>query len=309
MSPSLPRVSVVIPTYNRAGDVARCLDSLVAQTYRDFEVLVCDDGSTDATGEIVARYRGRLDVSHHWRENFGGPARARNVGLRLARGAYVALLDSDDWWAPRKLAASVERLDSGADLVYHDLYVVRSTRQRLHLRRRHTRRLVPPVYEDLLRHGNGICNSSVVVRREILLQVGGFSEDRLLIAWEDYDAWLRIARVTQRFERLDETLGYYWVGGGNLSSPQRMLGILNRFRELYVVGRDSRVAAPPPWYHYELGLAHHRLGNHRQALVHLRRAMTAGLSARRWLRAAMTVTIAWMRLASGSSGGPAANSS
>src|SRR5208283_1559640 len=95
-------------------------------------------------------------------------------------------------------ALSVARLDAGADVVYHDLYAVHSTRQRILWAKKRTLPLKPPIYADLLRKGNVVPNSSVVVRFEIIRGVGGFSEDRGLIAWEDYDAWLRIARVTDR---------------------------------------------------------------------------------------------------------------
>src|SRR5262245_8218338 len=163
-SPS-PRVSVVIPTYNRARDLRRCLDSLVAQSFRDFEVLVCDDGSTDDTATVAAAFEARLDLTYHWAENFGGPARPRNTGLNRARGAYVAFLDSDDWWAPRKLQMSVLRLDAGADVVYHDLREARSTGRRLYWRRSRVGGLGAPVFRDFLVIGIGLTTSRCVLRR------------------------------------------------------------------------------------------------------------------------------------------------
>jgi glycosyltransferase involved in cell wall biosynthesis len=283
------RVSVVVPTYNRADDVARCLESLQAQTFKDFEVLVCDDGSKDHTAQVVERYRGRLDVSYHWAENFGGPARPRNAGVQRARGEYVALLDSDDWWAPRKLEVSVRALDAGADLVYHDLWEVSSAAQRIFWRRNRTRALASPVYDDLFLNGNAIANSSAVVRRGLLEKIGGFSEDRGLIAWEDYDAWLRIAKLTECFRRLPEVLGYYWTGGGNISSPKRLIDNLRRFRELYLEGQD--VPAQPAWYNYSLGLSYHRLGSHVDARSHLKRALASGLPAMQRAKAAAIVAM------------------
>jgi glycosyltransferase involved in cell wall biosynthesis len=274
----VPCVSVIVPTYNRARDIGRCLESLSNQTLADFEVIVCDDGSTDGTEDVVTGYRERLALTYHWAENFGGPARPRNIGLELARGGYVAFLDSDDWWTPDKLERSVRRLDAGADIVYHDLYRVRSVARRRHWRRVRTRRLFAPVFDDLLERGNTVPNSSVVVRRELMRRVGGFSEDRSLIAWEDYDAWLRLARVTERFARLSAPLGYYWDGGNNISSPRRLIANLERFRELYGTN-DLRSRQLPPWYHYSMGLAYHQLGSHGEALAHMRRALAGGLPA------------------------------
>ncbi len=291
-----PRVSVVVPTYNRAADVRRCLEALTAQTFRDFEVLVCDDGSTDDTGAVVASYAQRLDVSYHWAENFGGPARPRNLGVRLARGEYVALLDSDDWWAPRKLEKSVQALDAGTDVVYHDLYIVTSPAQKRLWRRSRTRALSSPVFHDLLENGNALSTSSVVLRRELLLKVNGFSEERGLIAWEDYDAWLRIARLTERFKRINQTLGYYWSGGGNISTPRRLIDNLAQFRERY--GTQAAAATRtrmPAWYYYLLGRAHYQLGSHGAVAAEMRQALVAGLPGALKAKAAYFATMASLR--------------
>ena len=270
--------------------MARCLESLVAQTFKNFEVLICDDGSTDGTESVVRTFESRLSLSYLWAENFGGPARPRNTGVRLARGEYVAFLDSDDWWSAQKLARAVERLDAGADLVYHDLFIVKSARQRYFWRKQRTTALATPVFDSLLRIGNVVPNSSVVARRELMLQIGGFSEDRALIAWEDFDAWLRIAKITDRFERLTATLGYYWLGGGNISSPQRTIRILEKFNERYPeAGRAGPAGSAPSWYHYGLGLAHYELGNYRPALDHMRMALRQGLSLPRSARALLTM--------------------
>lgn len=293
---TVPRVSVIVPTYNRAADLARCLESLRAQTFKDFEVLVCDDGSTDDSAAVCERFRELIDVSYHWAENFGGPARPRNLGVQLARGTYVAFLDSDDWWAPRKLDESVRRLEAGADFVYHDLYAVRRARQRVFWRRRRTRQLRAPAFADLLLNGNAICNSSVVMRRDLLIEAGGFSEDRELIAWEDYDAWLRVACRTERFARIDAVLGYYWSGGGNISSPQRLIANLEKFGELYrPVVQQLGSTTLPGWYHYLLGLAYYQLGSHRLVGSHLRAALAAGLSRTQWAKAKVTAGISGLR--------------
>jgi glycosyltransferase involved in cell wall biosynthesis len=213
-----PRVSVVIPTYNRENELRRCLDSLVKQTIDDFEVLVCDDGSTDKTSKVVKDYVPLLDITYDYAENFGGPARPRNRGIKLARAPYIAFLDSDDWWMPNKLEMSVQYLDAGADIVFHDLWNVLNPDQKVFKNRIKTHSPVSPVFESLLCSGTRIPNSSIVVRASSIRAIGEICEDRELIAVEDFDALLRLSRITEKFVRIPECLGFYWNGGGNISA-------------------------------------------------------------------------------------------
>ncbi len=265
-----PSVSVVIPTYNRANDLRRCLDSLRAQTIDDFEVLICDDGSTDGTAEVWKEYSQFLDVTYDFAENWGGPARPRNRGIALARAPYVAFLDSDDWWAPRKLETSLEYLERGADVVYHDLHFANATSKKHLWRRARTRKLKKPAFDDLLINGSAITNSSVVLRKALIEKIGGFAEEKSLIATEDYDAWLRIARITEKFDRIPATLGYYWTGGGNISNPKRILAILDaleaRYSNAVQVGRAYQDIQ---WINYAKGRAYYGLKSYELARKYL----------------------------------------
>lgn len=214
---SNPLVSVIIPTYNRQSELRRCLDSLVKQTLGDFEVLVCDDGSTDNTVAVINDYVSALDITYDYAENFGGPARPRNRGIKLARAPYIAFLDSDDWWAPAKLERSLYSLKAGADIVFHDLWNVLCSDQKLFKRRITSSRPVSPMFESLLCSANSIPNSSIVVRVGSLQAIGEICEDKELIAVEDFDMLLRLSKVTEKFVKIPECLGYYWNGGSNIS--------------------------------------------------------------------------------------------
>jgi hypothetical protein len=148
------------------------------------------------------------------------------------------------------------------------------------------------VFQDLLLNGNALNTSSVVLRRDVLLRAGGFSEQRDLIAWEDYDAWLQVAKLTDRFERLDEPLGYYWAGGGNISSPQRLIDNLRSFKELYIDGnRGLLPGIRPPWFDYTLGLSYYRLGRHANAAGHMRRALAGRLPAAQRTKAVVLAAV------------------
>ena len=213
-----PKVSVVIPTYNRADELRRCLDSLTRQTFKDFEVLVCDDGSTDETPEVTNSYKPNLDITYSYDENFGGPARPRNRGISLARAPFIAFLDSDDWWEPKKLETSLDYLNAGADVVFHDLWNVATKDQNVFKNKVKSHQPKSPVFNSILCSGSSIPNSSIVVRASILSKIGKISEDRELIAVEDFDMLLRLSKVSEKFKKIPQCLGYYWNGGNNISA-------------------------------------------------------------------------------------------
>lgn len=283
-----PKVTVVIPNYNRANDLQRCLSSLVEQTFCEFEVMVCDDGSTDNSAEVAAGFSDRLDIVFETADNFGGPARPRNSGISRARAPYVAFLDSDDWWAPEKLAKSIRVLEAGADVVYHDLYIVRSQSQREFKEKLNSSPPMMPMFQALLCSGMSIPNSSVVVRKCLLDQIGGISEKRELISVEDYDTWIRLAHITERFVRVDGCYGYYWVGGGNISaaSPKQQA----RIKSLYEGHLDALSAGAKcraeGFLAYRVGRIAHQHNDFKTALSYYWTALSHPIESRYRLKAA-----------------------
>jgi len=238
--------SIIIPTYNRAIDLKRALSSLNNQTYTYFEVLICDDGSIDNTPEVVADFSNDLNIKYIKIANSGIPAIPRNLGIANAKGKYIAFLDSDDWWHENKLQLAFECLENGADLVYSDFYKVKSLTEKEIVR---VRDLKTNITTDLLKNGNAICNSSVVVRKSILDKVSFFNEGQEYIAWEDFDLWLRISKITNRFVHINQPLVYYWFGGGNLSTSERTILTAQAIRRTYIRKTDIE----PLWLYSSIG--------------------------------------------------------
>lgn len=246
-------VSVIIPTYNQSKDLNRCLLSLVDQTFKNFEVIICDDGSIDDTKCIVEQYRSKLEINYLYNENFGGPAHPRNNGIKAAKGEYIAFLDSDDWWSKNKLDFSIKAFNRGFDFIYHDMYLVENISEKSS-KKLSFRSLSNSVFNQLLTEGNLFINSSVVLRSEIVKKVGFFDEQKDLIASEDYDFWIRVSTVTNKFFRLSECLGYYWHGGNNISK--------NKFFSnagKIILQKHLKIVSPEI-YEYSIGFMHYSDG-------------------------------------------------
>lgn len=221
-----PQVSVVIPTYNHAHFLGNALQSVLDQSYSDWEAIVIDNHSSDNTDEVIHSFSDQR-IKFLKIHNNGVIAASRNAGIHAAQGKWIAFLDSDDRWGPRKLERCVAALDAGADVVYHDLYTVRSSDQALFEKRIVSTEPQHPMFVALLCTGMSIPNSSTVVRKDLLNRIGGLSENPDLASVEDYDTWIRLARLTEKFVRIPECLGYYWLGGGNISaaSPKQIARI------------------------------------------------------------------------------------
>lgn len=213
-----PVVTVVIPTYNHAHFLREALGSLCAQTYPDWEAIVINNFSEDDTVEVVESFADSRIILENFRNN-GIIAASRNRGIALARGSYVAFLDSDDTWYPEKLARCMEHFNNGIGLVCHGLRWIGSQERDMFCgpEQRAT-------FDALLDEGNCITPSATVVLKDSLESVGGFSEDPAVVTAEDYHLWIKLARAGNKMHFIKEILGQYRIHSGNQSgSVQRQL--------------------------------------------------------------------------------------
>ncbi len=185
--PEFPLVSVIIPTHNRAWCLREAVDSVLAQEFRDFELIVVDDGSTDETPQLLQEYRDSIRVL---RQGNRGVSASRNAGVAAAGGGLIAFLDSDDIWLPGKLARQVDFFSRHPEalICQTEEHWVKNGR-RVNPGKRHRKRggmIFEPSLELCL-----VSPSAVMLRRGLFDRVGLF--DERLPACEDYDLWLRVS--------------------------------------------------------------------------------------------------------------------
>lgn len=210
----MPLVSIIIPTYNRSKLLRQAIASVLAQTYQDFELIIVDDGSTDDTKSVIEAIPDDR-IRYIWQENQQRCA-ARNTGIAAAQGEYLAFLDSDDLWLPRKLELQLDAIDRYPDIsashgrcvrmnqdfefIYpHELYSSGEPEW------------VGDVRESLLMR-NPFASQGVVAHRRLFETVGGF--DVSLPHSEDWDMWIRLSAITH-FCLINEPVGIYRIHSGN----------------------------------------------------------------------------------------------
>jgi glycosyltransferase involved in cell wall biosynthesis len=183
-----PLVSVIIPVYNGAATIDRALNSVFEQTFTDYEVVICDDGSTDDTPAVLAKYGEKIRVVRQ--DNRGLPA-ARNAAIAVSRGELLALIDHDDTWMPQMLEMMVAAIlaDPDAALVYSDTIIVNEAGEEISRSRVRPDTAHAPSMDELLARMWPIV-TMVVVRRAAFGRAGGFCEQ--LLSAEDIYFWLRM---------------------------------------------------------------------------------------------------------------------
>lgn len=198
------KISVIIPTYNRKTEIIRAIDSVLSQTVKPHEILVCDDGSTDGTEALVKQMK---NTRIRWipGKHTGLPAVPRNKGIKKSKGEWLAFLDSDDWWLPIKLEKQL------AFAQQNELLAVSSNAFLQRQQNNHGKILDYNknviAFQDLLNTNYIVC-SSAIIHRSLLKTCEGFPENPPLKAIEDYALWLRIATQTY-FGYIREPLLYY----------------------------------------------------------------------------------------------------
>lgn len=234
-----PLVSVIIPTRNRRKLVFRAVESVLRQDFRDVEILVIDDGSTDGTAAALEA-AGHCQVI---RMNQAGPAVARNAGIATARGQYLAFLDSDDHWEPHHLSCLLKAMDSPrVGLAYSPTRTVTLDGQPLGGRRDRRKCYSGRVAEYLFRHVF-IHTSNVLCRTDLVRQVGAF--DKSMPVCEDYHLWLRMALLCE-FVSVDQLTAFRCWHGQALSRQDRVRNSVVRaaMLERFYLAEGGRQAIP-----------------------------------------------------------------
>lgn len=288
-----PIVSVVTPTYNSAATISDTIASVAAQTWREFEMIVVDDGSSDDTPRVLARHARRYPWISWCVQNNGGAAAARESAIALARGEFIAFLDADDLWAPNKLAlqiAAFERNPATA-FVYSDERDFWPDRDRPRTLFQQKQPARGHILRALFERGNFILTSTAIVRKSALRAVHGFDPARCIN--EDVDLWFRLAeqfefdyvpQVLVRRRMLAHSLMHSNTLGVWLSD----LDLIDR----WVKRRPDLFPDDAPWVRRRRALTWSRLANtylHRRAFAESRHAFLNAvrygkLDPRTWMR-------------------------
>jgi len=250
MQTKSPNISIIIPTYNRAVYLSAAIDSVLCQTYKDFELIVVDDGSSDNTREIVQAYSDQR-IRYLYKKN-GGAASALNLGIKNSRGNFIARLDSDDIFLPKKLEIQVESLDVNPDigLVYTQAYNIDSEGNilRLYLKN-HT---CPQEALKVMRHFLFPPSQSIMFRKSCIDKAGYFDEN-IPIA-EDWDFCIRMARH-YKFAYCDKPLVKIrrhseMITSDKLKCAQAILRVMQKHVETLSMGEEKSWLSP---HYYNLG--------------------------------------------------------
>ncbi|MEI6396938.1 MAG: glycosyltransferase [Candidatus Taylorbacteria bacterium] len=239
-----PKVSVIIATFNRESFIVESIESVRKQTFKEWEMIIIDDASTDNTKDVVARYiTSDPRIVYYRNDENKGISKTRNRGLSLAKGIYIAALDSDDIWLDdNKLKSQVDFLDANPDYALIGggiVYIDENSKP--------IKKTLYPIYDSVIRNiilqYNPFPHSSVLFRKDVALEVGGYAEEpqdsvKRNVSCEDYDLWLKIG-LKHKFTNIPKAIVGYRVHGGNLARSKRLivagavLEIVKRYKKNY----------------------------------------------------------------------------
>jgi len=207
----MPKVSVIIPTYNREKLLSRAIKSVLKQTFQDFELIVVDDGSTDSTEALMDKFQ-KKDKRIRYiklKKHYGGPAKAKNVGIQYSKGKYIATLDSDDEWLPEKLELQIKLFETSPNprlgfVSCHALQIDTFSGKKSIFKIKKPKNL----FEAILTHDMLGSGSGMAYKKEALKKVGLFDEN--LKHAQDWEIRIRLAKEYD-FDLVDKVLYKYYV--------------------------------------------------------------------------------------------------
>jgi teichuronic acid biosynthesis glycosyltransferase TuaG len=212
-----PRVSVVIPAYNVAGFVAETLDSVLAQTFKDYEIVLVNDGSPD-TAELEKNLEKYFEKIVYLKQENGGTAKARNTAIENSRGELIAFLDGDDLWLPEYLSEQIRFLtENNLEMVYANAFLFGAVRAGVETYMQQSPSTGAADFEGIVSGRCSVITSGTLARKQKILDAGMFDTELPRIGMEDFDLWLRLAKAGAAIGYQRKILLKYRVSPNSLS--------------------------------------------------------------------------------------------
>ena len=225
--------SIIIPIY-KCKFFERAINSVRNQKYRKWELIIVDNNSDYSVKRFLDKIRDNR-IKYYRISNNGIIGKSRNLGIKNSKNEWICFLDSDDYWFSNKLDETLKIIQKKKyDLIHHNMYVdkdpLKIFKSKLYDYNIKNQKIK---FEDLILNGNNIIQSTVVVKKKILKKVKFFSNKKELVAWEDFDLWLKIAKITNKFYLIDKCLGGYYVSKNKNEKLKRFIKNISEFKKKY----------------------------------------------------------------------------
>ena len=250
--------SIIIPTFNRAKKIKLAISSVIKQNYENWELIIVDNNSTDNTKDVVNSYNNKK-IFFYEINNEGVIAKSRNYGIEKSLGDYLCFLDSDDWWDKDKLKHVNFAAQKGYSFIYHDHHI-NSPNAIIRKRKIVNKNLDKPIFNNLIKYGQSFATSSVTVKKDIFEKIGCFDQDRKYIAWEDFDAWIKLSKITNNFFKINKSLSIINIDNSNLLDDKLKIKNTNLFLNKYMK-KSEKI---PSWCLYNFLVAEYNLSNFKE---------------------------------------------
>jgi len=250
--------SVILPTFKRVNKISKAIDSVINQTYQNWELIIIDNMSNDGTKELVERHHNKKILFYQF-DNQGIIAKSRNFGIEKSKGEYLCFLDSDDWWLYEKLESINDVLKDGHLFIYHN-HLINSPNRFLKKRKINSKILTKPIFSNLINYGPSFATSSVTIKKSVFKKIGYFDTDKKYVAWEDFDAWIKLSKITDRFYKIDKTLSTINVDNTNFLNDKLKIKNTGLFLNKYLA-QSNKI---PTWCLYNILVAEFNLNNFKE---------------------------------------------
>ena len=220
--------SIIMPNYN-SRFLERAINSVTQQSYDKWELIIIDNFSSNNPENIINNINDERIFFSKFSNN-NNIAKSRNYGISKSKYEWIAFLDSDDVWKKDKLLIVKSKIENiNPDFLHHGMYYLPQKK----VIADKSKEIKKPIFKSLLVEGNGIANSSVIVKKDLLQRINFLSEDERKFSWEDYDCWLRCSQITNNFYFIPEILGYCWDGEGRVSNNYQSYKNCKNFMKIY----------------------------------------------------------------------------